>query len=209
MNQYQETHTTWNSVAQRYEDAFMDLDIYNASYDRFCELIANDKASILEIGCGPGNITKYLLNKHPTYNILATDVAPNMIMLAQKNNPKAKFQVIDGRHLNTISEKFHGVMCGFILPYLSNVDTIQLIKNSYTLLHPDGILYLSFVSGNTKHSGFITSSTGERTYFYYHEIAILKKELTTLGFQLVEHLEVPYKSSDKEIEIHTVLIARK
>jgi len=209
VDQYQETHNTWNSVAKRYEEAFMDLEIYNASYDRFCELIANDKASILEIGCGPGNMTKYLLDQKPRYQILATDVAPNMIVLAQKNVPKARFQQLDGRYLNTISEKFHGILCGFILPYLSAMDTIRLVKNAYTLLYPEGVLYLSFVSGNDRDSGFIASATGERTYFYYHNVAILQKELTKLGFQIIEQLEVPYKRSDKIIELHTILIVQK
>ena len=209
MEHYEETHKTWNSVAQRYEDAFMDLQIYNDSYNRFCELLHSDKASILEIGCGPGNITKYLLKQNPNYNILATDVAPNMIALAQKNVPKARFQQLDARNLHAISEKFHGMMCGFTLPYLSRLDTIQLIKDTHTLLQPNGVLYLSFVSGNDTDSGFIAGSTGERTYFYYHDTAVLKNELTSQGFQIVEHLEVAYKRSEGVIEMHTVLLAQK
>jgi ubiquinone/menaquinone biosynthesis C-methylase UbiE len=209
MEHYEETHKTWNSVAQRYEDAFMDLDIYNDSYDRFCELLPNDEAAILEIGCGPGNITKHLLDRHPLFDILATDVAPNMITLVQKNVPKARSQQLDARNLNTISEKFHGMMCGFTLPYLSRLDTIQLIKDAHTLLQPNGMLYLSFVSGNDTDSGFIAGSTGERTYFYYHDTAVLKNELTSQGFQIVEHFEVAYKRSEEVTEMHTILLAQK
>ncbi len=209
MEHYEETHTTWNSIAQCYEDMFMDLEIYNDSYNRFCELLPNDKAPILEIGCGPGNITKYLLQKHPNYQILATDVAPNMISLAQKNVPNARFQQLDGRHLHTISETFHGIMCGFTIPYLSPQDTDQLIKNAHILLQPRGVLYLSFVSGNDTESGFISGSTGERTYFYYHDTTTIKKTLTTQGFQSIEHFEIPYKRSEDVTEMHTILLAQK
>ncbi len=42
---------------------FMNLDLYNDSYDTFCDQVKIKNATILEIGCGPENITKYLLKK--------------------------------------------------------------------------------------------------------------------------------------------------
>lgn len=209
MDQYQETHKTWNTIAKRYEEVFMNLDIYNASYHRFCELINNDGASILEIGCGPGNITKYLLQQQPNYKIRATDVSSNMIALAQKNNPAATFQEIDARDIVIIKESFQGVMCGFIIPYLSKGDTVHFIKNTYTLLNTNGILYLSFVSGDYKNSGFITGSTGDRTYFYYHTTQEIKELLLSQRFTIKEHLMIPYKRTKDVSETHTVLIAQK
>jgi trans-aconitate methyltransferase len=52
---------------------------------------------ILEIGCGPGNLTKYLLSKRPDFDILGIDIAPNMIEFAGKSNPTASFAVMDSR----------------------------------------------------------------------------------------------------------------
>ena len=209
MDPYQETHKTWNRVAKRYEEVFMNLDIYNTSYDRFCELINNDSASTLEIGCGPGNITKYLLQQHPNYKIRATDVSPNMIVLAQKNNPNAIFQEIDARDIASINESFQGIMSGFIIPYLSKEDIVHFIKNTYTLLNRNGILYLSFVSGDYRDSGFITGSTGDRTYFYYHTNQEIKKLLLSQGFTIKEHLMIPYKRTKDVSETHTILILQK
>ncbi|MEP0265184.1 class I SAM-dependent methyltransferase [Dokdonia sp.] len=209
MDKYQETFNTWNTLAQCYQEMFMELDIYNASYDLFCASIKRQNASILEIGCGPGNITKYLLDRHPTYRITATDVAENMIALTKENNPSATVQILDCRALDTLKDTYDGIMCGFTLPYLSDSDTAKFIQNSYALLRQDGILYLSFVGGNYKDSGFITGSTGDRTYFYYHNILDVKNMLTTQGFQLIEHMEVPYKRSEKTSEMHTILLAQK
>lgn len=209
MNKYQETFNTWNTLAQRYQDLFMEFDIYNASYDLFCTSIKRQDASILEIGCGPGNITKYLLDRHPTYRITTTDVAENMIVLAKKNNPNATVQILDCRALDTLKDTYDGIMCGFTLPYLSKSDTAKFIQNSYTILHQDGIFYLSFVAGNYNDSGFIKGSTGDRTYFYYHDILDIKNMLTSQGFQLIEHLEVLYKRSEESSEMHTILLAKK
>lgn len=39
----------------------MDLDLYNDTYDAFCQAVYKPGARIFEIGCGPGNITRYVL----------------------------------------------------------------------------------------------------------------------------------------------------
>ena len=62
MDKYQETAQTWNKAAKRYQEIFMDLELYNDSYDILVEQIINKQANILEIGCGPGNITKCFLS---------------------------------------------------------------------------------------------------------------------------------------------------
>jgi len=70
-------------VASSYEDKFMDFDLYNDTYDFFTEQITTNNPKILEIGCGPGNITKYVLGKRPDLKLTAIDIAPNMIKLAK------------------------------------------------------------------------------------------------------------------------------
>ena len=85
--------------------------------DLICNAVIKNKATILEIGCGPGNITKYLLSKRPDFNIFGIDIAPNMIELSKINNPKANFAVMDSRNISTIETKYDAMVCGFCLLY--------------------------------------------------------------------------------------------
>jgi len=62
MHRYKETFKTWNQIAHLYQEQFMDLDLYNNSYDIFCNLLKK-QPTILEIGCGPGNIPRYIISK--------------------------------------------------------------------------------------------------------------------------------------------------
>lgn len=147
MDKYLETFQTWNKVAKLYEDKFMDLDLYNETYETFCELLLKKNPSILEIGCGPGNITKYLLDKRPDFEILGTDISPNMIELVKTNCPNAMFEVIDSREIENIKNKFDAIVCGFCLPYLSELDVEKFIIDCENLLNENGKIYLSFVEG--------------------------------------------------------------
>ena len=93
----------FNKLAKAYQDKFMDVSMYHNSLDVFCSFIKTENAEVLELACGPGNITKYLLEKRNDFKLLGTDLAPNMIELAKINNPTAKFELMDCRALNSIT----------------------------------------------------------------------------------------------------------
>ncbi len=209
MNRYKETFETWNKVAMLYQDKFMDLDLYNETYDFICNAITKDKAKLLEIGCGPGNITKYLLTKRPDFNILGIDIAPNMIELAKKNNPTANFNVMDIRQINELKTEYDGIICGFCLPYLSQNDSVKLISDAYNLLSGNGLIYISFVEGDPNKSDFQVGSSGDRSYFYYHNLDELKKQLLESEFEDLQIFKVAYKKSETQNDIHTILTAKK
>lgn len=209
MDKYKETFETWNNVAALYQDKFMDLDLYNGSYDFICNSINKIGAKILEIGCGPGNITKYLLSARPDFDIFGIDIAPAMIELAKKNNPTARFAIMDIRQIDEIKTKYDGIICGFCLPYLSQTDIQKMIIDCYSLLNEEGVIYISFVEGNSDKSGFKTASTGDRTFFYYYTLDDLTQQLSKNDFYPLKIFNVAFKRDETELENHTILIVKK
>ncbi len=187
----------------------MDLDFYDETYDVICDAIIKTEARLLEIGCGPGNISKYLLAKRPDFMITGIDIAPNMIELAKVNNPAADFQVMDARQISKLNTTFDGIIVGFCLPYLSLADSSKLIADSTGLLHDGGLIYLSFVEGDPAQSGMQTGSTGDQLYFYYHRSDFLQSQLTENGFRDLRIFNVAYKKTGDQKENHTILIAKK
>ncbi len=106
MEHYKTTIDTFNKMADAYRDKFMDVDMYNQSYNHFINCVDDKNGNILEIGCGPGNITKYLLNQNPSFKIKGIDMAPNMVKLAKENNLTADFEVMDCLEINKLKEKY-------------------------------------------------------------------------------------------------------
>jgi 2-polyprenyl-3-methyl-5-hydroxy-6-metoxy-1,4-benzoquinol methylase len=209
MDRYKETFETWNKVALLYQDRFMYLDLYNDTYDYICNSVANQKAKLLEIGCGPGNITKYLLSQRPDFAIFGIDIAPNMIELAKKNNPTASFAIMDSRQIDQIKTKYDGIICGFCLPYLSQTDSQKFITDCYNLLHEEGLIYISFVEGHPANSGFKVASTGDKTFFYYYNLDDLTSELSKNHFEQLKIYTVDFQRNETEFEIHRIIIAKK
>jgi ubiquinone/menaquinone biosynthesis C-methylase UbiE len=209
MDRYKETFETWNKIASFYQDKFMTLDLYDETYDFICEKLDFDKPHVLEIGCGPGNITKYLLSKRPDFKIIGIDIAPNMIELAKENNPTARFKVMDSRQINDLETKFDAVICGFCIPYMSESDCSKLMIDCNDILTDNGILYLSFVEGDPNNSGFQVGSSGDRIYFYYHSLKNLEQLLLDNCFEPFNVFKINYDKGEGNIEIHTILIAKK
>ena len=209
MDQYKETFETWNKVAQLYQEKFMYLTLYDESYDAFYDLIKNENAKILDAGCGPGNISHFLLSKYAGLEIEGIDIAPNMIELARKNVSTLQFKILDLRNVNQLEKKYDGIICGFGLPYLSEIDCRKFIIDCFNLLSEKGVFYLSFVEGNPDQSGFKTASSGDRTYFHFYTLDFLLKLLFEVGFESPAVMKIKYNKSVDETEEHTILIAKK
>ncbi len=208
MDSYEITFKTWNKVAKLYEEKFMDLDLYDDSYDLFCAQLKVKNPSILELGCGPGNITRYLLNRRPDFEILATDIAPKMIELAKCNNPQARFKIMDVREMDQLTEKFDAIIAGFCMPYLAKEDVAFLIRSAKLLLQPGGILYLSTIEGDYQKSAFQTASTGDQTFVYYHSLADLIHQLEAKDFGEVQVIRKEFPRKKGVTETHLILLSK-
>ncbi|WP_375325811.1 class I SAM-dependent DNA methyltransferase [Flagellimonas sp. GZD32] len=209
MSSHKEKTATWNKIAQEYADKFLGLDLYNDTYDDFCKTIKKKGASILEIGCGPGNITQFIVKRRPDFKIEAIDISENMITLAKKNIPEANFQVMDCRKIAHLKGTFDAIVCGFTIPYLSQADCSKLLSDCCGLLEEGGTFYLSFVSGKAEGSGYIYGKQGDRLYFYYHDGHWIKRQLERNGFIISNEFEKKYKKSENLLEMHTILFAKK
>lgn len=197
----------FNKLAEMYQDKFMNVDLYKDSYDFFCQKIKNKNPDILEIACGPGNITKHLLDKRPDLKIFGIDLAPNMIDLAKVNNPSAQFQVMDCRNINSLDKKFHAIMCGFCLPYLSKEETSKLFFDASKLLKSNGIFYLSTIEDDYSKSTFKKGSTGDEIFMHYYSFDFLKNELAKNNFQIIHSERKEYIHNDEKT-VDLILIAK-
>ncbi len=209
MENIQNVINVFDSCSAEYEKKYMGISLYIPSIDLFCSSVKKDRAAILELGCGPGNITRYIAEQHPRYSILSTDVSTNMLKLARKNVPNASFVEMDCRSVSNLNGTFDGIVCGFVLPYLSKNEAIQLIHDASDLLEPEGILYISTMEGLYSTSEQTKSSTGEYELFiHYHEFEYLDQAIKDAGLFLLKTLRVESVSAGKDV-VDLILLIKK
>lgn len=203
---YRKTIVAWDKVADLYQDKFMEMDLYNSTYDVFLDMLPK-RASVLDAACGPGVVSKYLMDENPELSVLGIDVSEAMIDRAKINVPKGEFQICDLRSVSQLDLTFDGIVCGFGIPYLQHEDCVSFIEAISKKLNFGGVLYLSFVAGEYDQSSYVKGRSGDDMFFYYHSQDSIKNILFSNNFQLEKEEEVLY---DKERgDWHTVYVAVK
>lgn len=209
MDRHHATVAAFDQLAQAYQDTFMDLSLYDDSYDQLAGLLPPG-ARVLELGCGPGNLTRALLRRRPDLRWLATDPAPNMLRLAARNNPGLRCQRLAAHEIGQLTEPFEAVVAGFCLPYLAPAEAAQLTRDAATRLTPGGLCYLSFIEGEAARSGFELASNGQTgAYVYYHPTAAIRADLAAAGFGLLAELRKPYQRANGQQDTHCILLGRR
>lgn len=210
MNRNKNTLKAWDKLALSYQKKFMEVNLYNTTYDDFCDKIVKNDATILELGCGPGNITKHLQNKRPNYKILATDVSPSMIELGKINVPEASFQLLDVRDISDLNQCFDAILGGFVIPYLTPQETKKFITDSFQILNNKGILYFSCIEKEKNYSEKQTSSDGQFTMeVNYYQASYLLELLEKNQFKTLTISRINYQKTENNFDVHLILMAQK
>lgn len=194
MDKYQETINTFNQSADAYLTHFKDATLYHSSYDLLLTTLTAQHNKVLDLACGPGLVSHYLLSQRPGLDLLGTDLAPAMIKLAKELNPKARFRVSSSHEVLTQEDGFDVIVCGFLLPYLQWSDAQKLLLKLPKALTREGILYLSYTTaiGHNDEAQKSERSTGV-VYSFYHQTPkvdeILKaNNMLKINQEVITHL---------------------
>ena len=210
MDKHQHTVKMFSEHVSEYVDRFMSLGLYKDTFEEFATMLPK-KATILELGCGPGNVVKFLRSIRNDLDILGIDLAPGMIEEAKKQNPGVRFELMDIREIGQLKQQFDAVIAAFCLPYISYDDVPALFTNIRHLTADNALVYVSFMQGPRERSGFEkTSFTGDKEiYINYHDASEIERLLNKNGFFVKTSFSKDYPEQDGSTTTDIILIARK
>lgn len=210
MDEQLKTIHVYNQFVKEYEQKFMTFDLYNDTFDALLDILPS-ASSLLELGCGPGNVLKYFFEQRPDLQSTGVDLASEMLKRAKEINPSANFILQDIRNLDTFKESYNAIIGAFCLPYLSYTDLPVFFKDISRLTKENGYVYLSCMEGNPNKSGYEkTSFTGDsELYIYYHERLHLEKLLIENNLQIEKFYTKDYPERDGTVTTDLIYIARK
>ena len=211
MNNFDISVDKFNEFANEYASRFMSVNSYKESLDLFCDLSKSNTPRILELACGPGNITNYLRQKFPKSEILGIDLAPKMIEIAKQTVADADFRVMDVRNVSTLDGNFDMIMCSFCFPFLSLPDATKLVADCAEKLNSGGSIYISTMEGTQDEAGFeATSFSGSsEIYFNYFEQHQIEEMLTASGFHIELIKRQEYTEADGTLSTDMIFIGSK
>ena len=188
-----ETVSTFDKFADRYAEKYFHLDIYDRYLDRFAKGIKVEGARVIDIACGPGNISAYLSRKRPDLELVGVDLSEAMIEQARQRVPSAEFLVKDCRKISELNRVFDCAAFAFGLNYLVDGDAIQFFAALNGVLTDGANLYLSTITGDPNKSGFETSGSGDRVFIRYRSVDDVVSMVEQAGYKIdfMEMIESP------------------
>ena len=93
---------------------------------------------VLDLGAGTGDIAFEIARKYPDTFVVASDFTTNMILVG-KDRPEGKsvqWVIADAQNLPFANESVSGVISGFLLRNVSDID--QTLEEHYRVLLPGG-----------------------------------------------------------------------
>lgn len=201
----------FDQMSESYQSKYMNVDKYAKFLTLFCDLISPINASIFEVACGPGNVTKFILTQNPKLKITSTDMSSNMIALAKKNNPSIEAYTFDMRKLDLIPQKFNGIVSSFGLPYLNKDESFKFLASVYKRLFDGGALYLSATQGDYEDSKFNSSSSNPNVKMFIHlyDKEKVKSNLISIGFKIEMCESIQYENQSGDSVEEFVILATK
>lgn len=92
----------------------------------------------VEVGCGPGRITRHLVDRFD--RVLALDVSPAMLEQAEANAPTAEFRLVAGEGLDGVDDSVADVLvCYLVLQHLPRRElVVHFLAEFARVLKPTG-----------------------------------------------------------------------
>jgi SAM-dependent methyltransferase len=192
----------YDQVVDNYIKTFFNDFSDQDELDRFLSLLPKG-SKILDIGCGPGQFTKYIIEKG--YLGEGIDLSPEMIKAAANLIPDGKFQVMDMRRLSFPPSHFDGLLVAYSFLHISEKDALSTLIGMYKILKPKGILSLLLKEGDGEISLPSTLLPGTTLFVKLWRIESILDFLQKSGFSLINfHRDQP--KNPKEFQYTKLLI---
>jgi ubiquinone/menaquinone biosynthesis C-methylase UbiE len=197
----------YNKYAQAFDQNIATLALYHASYDALLESIP-DGCHVLDLGCGPGNVSAYLKQHRPGLKVTGVDIAEEMITIARRRIPDGKFHVGDIVRID-FQEEFECVVCAFAIPYLSLEEISRLTRKIDAALKGSGVYYISFMEGHQAGPARTSFSGDDELYMYYHPRQAIYHLLIQNGLWIHRQFVVDYPEMDGSTTREIIYIGGK
>lgn len=205
-----DTQASYDRVAKEYADKFKDEMDYKP-FDRECldRLVreVGDLGLICDMGCGPGQIARYLHRNR--VKTLSVDLSPAMVVEAQRLNPAIPFHQDDMLALSDPDNSWGGIAAFYCIIHIPRRQIVEALREMNRVLKPGGILLVTFHIGTEiKH---IEDWWDKPVYldFAFYLPEEMENWLKQAGFELEETL---VREPNPEVEVATrraYLFARK
>ena len=191
---------TYNKIAESWHKDHQADDWWQEGTNIFISYLKSGN-SVLDVGCGGGTKSKYLANKG--LKVLGIDFSENLLKIAKREVPQAKFSMMNINKMDTLEESFDGIFMHAVLLHIPKKEIEGILKKAVSKLKDGGYLYIAVkekIEGGVDEETKVDNDYGyeyER-FFSYFSLEDLKTYFNNVGLEMVyENVMSPSKTARK------------
>jgi MPBQ/MSBQ methyltransferase len=136
----------WGANTRSQEEACANL------MGQLVELMPEKRGTVLDVACGKGATTQYLLRHFQPSNVVAINISEKQLHTAKVNAPGCQYCCMDAVTLGFENENFENIIC---LEAAFHFDTRErFLHEAYGVLKPGGSLVLSDIIHSRIRKGY-------------------------------------------------------
>ena len=201
------TNDTYNACAESYLRKYTDFHLYDDAYELFVKYI-KPGSSLLDLGCGPGAVSKYI-SKKVNVKLTLMDLSEKMIELAKIMLPSAETVISDIRTLSFKENSYEFILAAFCLPFLYDEEAKIFIKEIASIVKSGGYIYLSTMEGKGNEITTTSFSDGGLMFLNYYSPRFLDNEFAKNNLKVVENIRKNYPELDGSFTVDMIYILKK
>jgi SAM-dependent methyltransferase len=177
---------TYNKIAEDWHCDHHDDDWWHEGTDKYISFFKPGD-TVLDVGCGTGVKSKYLLNKG--LNVTGIDFSEKLIAIAMQDVPTGCFFLKDIYLPLGLKQQFDGAFAQAVLLHFPKKEIPKILSNILEPLKAGGYFYIALKEKRPeeKEEGMVMESDYGYEYerfFSYFNLDEVKKYLTDAGLEI-------------------------
>jgi SAM-dependent methyltransferase len=162
---------------------------------------AENKSSLLEIGAGTGNDSRFFMDCG--LSVIAIDLSGEMVKLCKGKNIEA--YELDFYNISNLNKKFDCIWSMNCLLHVPKTDLLQVLNEINMVLNEKGLFYMGVYGGVDAESDFVNEVTDIPRFFSYYSESKIKEVLSNV-FDIIEFEQIDV---GRNIDFQAVILRKK
>ena len=178
---------TYNKIAGDWFRQHQPDSWWHEGTDKFISFLKKG-ASVLDVGCGAGLASKYLVEKG--LSLVGIDFSEKLIEIAKREVPLGKFLVMDMNNLGSLEEHFDGLYVKASILHLAKKEVPDFMLKLKERFKPNGFIYIAVKGANKgqqEEQVKIEHDYGHtyERFFSFFFLPEMEKYFTDAGFKVI------------------------